>query len=49
MDHQAVETHSTFLLKGKAQKDKRNNWDFFEVIESFGGEEILPPLKDMGY
>jgi len=49
VDHQAVETHSTFLLKGKAQKDKRNNWDFFEVIESFGGEEILPPLKDMGY
>lgn len=48
-DHQAVATHATFLLRGKAANEKKGDWDFFEVIDSYGGEKILPLLKDMGY
>ena len=48
-DHQAVATHATFLLRGKAAAEKKGDWDFFEVIDSYGGEKILPPLSDMGY
>jgi ABC-type branched-subunit amino acid transport system substrate-binding protein len=48
-DHQAVATHATFLLKGKSAAKKKGDWDFFEVIDSYGGENILPPLAEMGY
>ena len=48
-DHQAVADHSTFLLKGKSPGEKKNKWDFFQVIDSFGGEEVLPPLSVMGF
>jgi branched-chain amino acid transport system substrate-binding protein len=48
-DHQPVVKHASFLLRGKAPNEKEGEWDFFEVIESFGGEEVLPPLDVMGY
>ena len=48
-DHQPINAHASFLLRGKAPSEKENKWDFFEVIDSFGGEEVLPSLSDMGY
>ena len=48
-DHQPVNAHMSFLLKGKMPSEKRDKWDFFEVIDSYGGEEVLPPLSEMGY
>ena len=48
-DHQPINAHASFLLRGKAASEKKNKWDFFEVIDSYGGEEVLPTLSEMGY
>lgn len=48
-DQQPVYKHATYLLKGKAPEDKSGPFDFFEVVTSYGGENILPPLSQMGY
>lgn len=48
-DRQPLNDHTAFLLKGKTPAEKRDAWDFFTVVDSFGGEEVLPPLSVMGY
>jgi branched-chain amino acid transport system substrate-binding protein len=48
-DHQPVFQYAGFALKGKSPADRKGDWDFFDVIGSAGGEEVLPPLKDLGY
>jgi len=48
-DHQPVSQYTAFVLRGKAPADKKGEWDFFDVIGSAGGEEVLPSLKNMGY
>jgi len=48
-DHQPVFQYYCFLLKGKAPEDKKGKWDFFDVVGSSGGEEVLPTLESLGY
>jgi len=48
-DHEPVFQYTAFVLKGKSPADRKGDWDFFDVIGSTGGEEVLPPLKDLGY
>jgi len=48
-DHQPILKHSAFLLKGKAPEERTGKYDFFHVVRSFGGEEVLPPLSMMGF
>jgi len=49
IDHQPVFQYTSFTLKGKASEERTGEWDFFDVIGSSGGEEVLPPLEDLGY
>ncbi|MFL9823752.1 ABC transporter substrate-binding protein [Rhodoplanes sp. SY1] len=48
-DHQAAFKYGAFLVKGKGPGEQKNEWDLFSVEGSMGGEEILPPLKSLGY
>lgn len=48
-DHQPVFQYASFVLKGKAAEDRTGEWDFFDVVGSSGGEEVLPSLKSLGY
>lgn len=49
VDHQPILKHAAFLLKGKSAAVKTSKYDFFDVVQSFGGEEVLPPLSMMGF
>ena len=48
-DHQPVFQYAGFAIKGKSPADRKGDWDFFDVVGSAGGEEVLPPLEDLGY
>jgi branched-chain amino acid transport system substrate-binding protein len=48
-DREPVSDNMCFLLRGKAASEKRNEWDYFEVVEAYGGDEALPSLASMGY
>lgn len=48
-DHQPVFQYASFVLKGKAPEDKKGKWDFFDVVGSSGGAEVLPSLGSLGY
>ncbi len=48
-DHSAVYKYAAFLVKGKGPGEQKNEWDLFHVMGSLGGEEVLPPLKSLGY
>lgn len=48
-DHQAAFKYGAFLVKGKGPGEQKNEWDLFTVQGSMGGDEILPPLKSLGY
>jgi branched-chain amino acid transport system substrate-binding protein len=48
-DHSAVYKHAAFLVKGKGASDRKNEWDLFTVLGSTGGEDVMPPLKELGY
>jgi branched-chain amino acid transport system substrate-binding protein len=48
-DHGAVYKYAAFLVKGKGPKEQKNEWDLFHVIGSQGGDEVMPPLKSLGY
>ncbi len=48
-DRQPINDHTAFLLKGKTPAEKKDKWDFFTVVDSYGGEKVLPPLSVMGY
>lgn len=48
-DHAPIYKYAAFLVKGKGAKDRKQEWDLFTVLGSVGGEEVLPPLKSLGY
>ena len=48
-DHAAEYKYAAFLVKGKGAKDRKNEWDLFNVINGLGGEEVMPNLKSLGY
>ncbi|MGA7455201.1 MAG: ABC transporter substrate-binding protein, partial [Rhodoplanes sp.] len=48
-DHAAVYKYAAFLVKGKGPDERKNEWDLFTVIGSMGGEQVMPPLKSLGY
>lgn len=48
-DHAAVYKHAAFLVKGKSAADRKNEWDLFTVIDSQGGDSVMPSLKSLGY
>ena len=48
-DHEPVMEEACLLVRGKAESARADKWDYFEVIDVFGGEGILPPLSSMGY
>lgn len=48
-DHAAVYEHAAFLVKGKNAADRKNEWDLFTVVDSQGGESVMPSLKSLGY
>lgn len=48
-DHQAAYKYGAFLVKGKGPGEQKNPWDLFKVEGAMGGDEILPPLKSLGY
>jgi branched-chain amino acid transport system substrate-binding protein len=48
-DHAAEYKHAAFLVKGKGEKDRKNEWDLFQVMGSVGGDQVMPTLKSLGY
>lgn len=48
-DHAAVYKHAAFLVKGKSAAERKNEWDLFTVIDSQGGDSVMPSLKSLGY
>lgn len=48
-DHEPVYEYAGFLVRGKGPKEAKNKFDYFEVISAQGGEEVFPPLKDLGF
>ena len=48
-DHAAEYKYAAFLVKGKGAKDRKGEWDLFSVVNSEGGEKVMPTLKSLGY
>jgi len=48
-DHAAVYKYAAFLVKGKGPGEQKNEWDLFRVIGAMGDEQVMPPLKSLGY
>lgn len=48
-DHAAEFKYAAFLVKGKGAKERKNEWDLFNVMGAVGGESVLPTLKSLGY
>ncbi|MDQ7801848.1 MAG: ABC transporter substrate-binding protein [Armatimonadota bacterium] len=48
-DHSVIYRFAAFLVKGKGPGEQRHEWDLFQVVGAQGGEEVLPPLKALGY
>ncbi len=48
-DHSAEYKYAAFLVKGKGAKDRKNEWDLFNVVDAVGGEQVMPTLKSLGY
>jgi len=49
IDHQPIAKNVTFIMKGKGLSERKNPNDWYTVLESYGGEEVLPPLSVMKY
>ncbi|HBL35195.1 MAG TPA: hypothetical protein DDZ55_00140 [Firmicutes bacterium] len=48
-DHEPVYEYAGFLVRGKGPKEMKNKFDWFEVVSAQGGDEVFPPLKDLGF
>jgi branched-chain amino acid transport system substrate-binding protein len=48
-DHSAEYKYAAFLVKGKGAKDRKNEWDLFNVVNAVGGDQVMPTLKSLGY
>jgi len=40
---------ASFLVRGKVAADRKGQYDYFDVLKTYGGEGILPSLEFMGY
>ncbi|MDK2897405.1 MAG: branched-chain amino acid transport system substrate-binding protein [Candidatus Atribacteria bacterium] len=49
IDHQPIYDYAAFLVRGKGLDEQTSKWDFFEVIDALGGEEMYPSLESLGY
>ena len=49
IDQQSILEHAAFLVRGKGEAAAKGRFDYFEVMDVYGGESILPPLDYMGY
>ena len=49
IDHQPIAKNVTFILRGKSLAKRNNPLDFYDVLTTYGGEGILPPLSVMKY
>ncbi|MDR1316719.1 MAG: ABC transporter substrate-binding protein [Spirochaetales bacterium] len=48
-DHQPIIDEASFLVRGKGAASATGQFDYFQVLKSYGGEGILPSLSYMGY
>jgi branched-chain amino acid transport system substrate-binding protein len=48
-DHAAVYKYAGFLVRGKGEKERKNEWDLFKVVGYQGGDSVMPTLKSLGY
>jgi ABC-type branched-subunit amino acid transport system substrate-binding protein len=48
-DHQPIIEEASFLVRGKGAAAAKGQFDYFQVLKSYGGEEILPSLSYLGY
>ena len=48
-DQLPVIEEASFLVRGKTAADKKSDYDYFDVLKTYGGEGILPSLQFMGY
>jgi len=49
IDHQPIAKNVTFILKGKGLEERRNPTDWYTVLGTYGGQDVLPPLSVMKY
>ncbi len=48
-DHEMVGDYLAFIVKGKDPAEAMGEWDVFEVMGYFGGDNALPTLQSLGY
>jgi len=47
--HEFIADHMLFYVRGKPASEMKDRFDVFKIIGSYGGEELVPSLKDLGY
>ena len=45
-DHQLV--RPVYIIRGKAKKDMKNKDDFFDIVATVPGKEVMPPEGELG-
>jgi len=49
-DHQPIFKYGAFVVVGKGPKERKDpKWDLVRIVDSYTGEDYLPPLKGLGY
>ena len=48
-DHQPIIEEASFLARGKGAAAAKGQFDYFDILKTYGGESILPSLSYMGY
>ena len=48
-DHHPIIEEASFLVRGKGAAAAKGQFDYFDVLKTYGGESILPSLSFMGY
>ncbi len=45
-DHQLV--RPVYIIKGKAKKDMKGKDDFYDIVATVPGEQVMPPEGELG-
>jgi branched-chain amino acid transport system substrate-binding protein len=49
-DHQPLFKYGAFVVVGKGAKERKDpKWDLVKIVDTYTGEDYLPPLKGLGY
>ena len=48
-DHQPIIEEASFFVRGKGAAAAKGQFDYFDVLKTYGGEGILPSLSYLGY